>query len=112
MSAIVARPYACHGEILASQLTPIKEKIKETIKNIGSRVSRRQDRISNYQDAPRNLPRGLYELVYTASPPCSARTQRKLLAWQRANSCGAMVPLWRARGKGRCLGCVAVRNNR
>ena len=69
MSAIAARPYACHGGISASQLKSIKEKIKETIKNIGSRVSRRQDRISNYPDDPRNLPQDLYELVYTASHP-------------------------------------------
>ena len=27
MSAIVARPYACHGEISASQLTSVEEKI-------------------------------------------------------------------------------------
>ena len=28
MTAIAARPYACHGEITAPQLKPIKEKVK------------------------------------------------------------------------------------
>lgn len=69
MSAVVGRSHMSAGDLSATDLETIKGNIKYTITHSGSRMARRDNRVFNCPDDPRNLPKGLYALVYSVHIP-------------------------------------------